>query len=92
MAEACSVVRPTVFPTDPIGPSVPVFSGYQTEVIIYGNDPLDYVQHDFGSQSMASSRLNLHSLELWTLFAFDMGLEWSTMRFGRPANRSHVKR
>ena len=69
-----------------------MFSVSQTEVIIYGDDLLDCVQHDFGSQSMASSRLNLHSLELWTLFTFDMGLEWSTMRFGRPANRSRVKR
>jgi len=41
-----------------------VFSVYQTDVIIYGNDLLDYIQHEFGSQSMASSRLNLHSLEL----------------------------
>ena len=75
MAEACSVVRPPVFPADPIGPSAPVFSVNQTDVIIYGDDLLDYVQHEFGSQNMASSRLNLHSLELWTLFAFDMDLK-----------------
>lgn len=75
MAEACSVVRPPVFPADPIGPSAPVFSVYQTDVIIYGDDLLDYVQHEFGSQNMASSRLNAHSLEPWTLFAFDMDLE-----------------
>ena len=37
---------------------------------------------------MASSRPNAHSLELWKLFAFDIDLEQSTMRFGRPANRS----
>ncbi len=75
MAEACSVVRRPVFPADPTGPSAPVFSVYQTDVIIYGDDLLDYVQHEFGSQNMASSRLNAHSLEPWTLFAFDMDLE-----------------
>ena len=75
MAEACSVVRRPVFPADPIGPSEPVFSVSQTDVIIYGDDLLDCVQHEFGSQNMASSRLNLHSLELWTLFAFDMDLK-----------------
>ena len=52
-----------------------MFSVSQTEVIIYGDDLLDCVQHEFGSQNMASSRLNLHSLELWTLFAFDMDLK-----------------
>ena len=75
MAEACSVALPPVFPADPIGSSAPVISVYQTEVIIYGDDLLNYVQHEFGSQNMASSRLNLHSLELWTLFAFDISLE-----------------
>ena len=75
MAEACSVALPPVFPGDPIGSSAPVCSVHQTEVIIYGDDLLDYVEHEFGSQNMASSRLNLHSLELWRLFAFDMGQE-----------------
>ena len=69
-----------------------MFSVSQTDVIIYGDDLLDYVQHEFGSQNMASSRLNLHSLELWTLFAFDMDLKQSTMRFERPANRSRETR
>ncbi|MBG6108798.1 hypothetical protein IWX88_002463 [Frigoribacterium sp. CG_9.8] len=58
---------------------------YQTDVIIYGDDLLDYVQHKFGSQNMASSWLNAHGPEPWPLFAFDMDLESSTMRFGRPA-------
>lgn len=75
MAEVCSVVRPPVFPADPIGSSAPVSSVYQTDAIIYGDDLLDYVQHEFGSQNMASSRLNAHILKLWTLFAFDMGVE-----------------
>ena len=52
-----------------------MFSVNQIDVIIYGDDLLDYVQHEFGSQNMASSRLNLHSLELWTPFAFDMDLK-----------------
>ncbi|WP_327012994.1 hypothetical protein [Cryobacterium sp. GrIS_2_6] len=44
-------------------------------MIIYDDDLLDYVQNEFGSQNMASSRLNAHSLEPWALFAFDMDLE-----------------
>jgi hypothetical protein len=75
MADACSVGQQPVFPADPTGPSAPVLSVYQTDVIIYGDDLLDYVQHEFGSQNMASSRLNADSLEPWTLFAFDMDLE-----------------
>jgi hypothetical protein len=63
------------FPADPSGPSAPVFSAHQTDVVICGDDLLDYVQHEFGSPNMASSRLNAHSLEPWTLFAFNMDLE-----------------
>jgi len=62
-------------PADPAGPSAPVFSVYQTDVIIYGDDLLDYLQHEFGSQKMSPSRLNAHSLEPWTLFAFNLDME-----------------
>ena len=51
-----------------------MFSVSQTEVIIYGDDLLDYVQHEFGSQKMSPSRLNAHSLEPWTLFAFNLDM------------------
>jgi hypothetical protein len=66
--------RHRYLPADPIGPSAPVFSVSQTDVTVYGDDLLDYVQHEFGGRKVAS-RLNAHTLTPWTLFAFNMELE-----------------
>ncbi|GAB2853418.1 hypothetical protein ACFQ0P_15695 [Microbacterium insulae] len=58
-------------PADPHGTRAPVLSVYQTDVIVYGDDLLDYLHHEFrpGEHSHAT-RITASLLPPWTLFAF----------------------
>ncbi len=57
-------------PAAPGGLDSPVFSVYQTDVIIYGDDLLDFVHREFGSvRTPLVTKLNAQSLKPWTLFA-----------------------
>lgn len=62
-------------PAAPSGPGAPVFSVWQTDVILYGRDLLDYVQREFGEREDRRSLegLDPYCLPPWSLFA--CGLE-----------------
>ncbi|WP_181408870.1 hypothetical protein [Schumannella soli] len=53
-------------------PGAPVLSIYQTDVIYYGDDVLDWAEREFGSRrgSATPTRWTAQTLEPWSLFAF----------------------
>lgn len=58
-------------PAAPHGGDGPVFSVYQTDVIIYGDSFVDYLKHEFRpKRSQPSTTVRPWDLEPWTLFAF----------------------
>jgi len=62
-------------PASPASAGSPVFSVWQTDVIVYGRDLLDYVQHEFGRGKAAHSLAGMdpRCCTPWSLLAF--GLE-----------------
>lgn len=58
-------------PAAPYGTRAPVFSVYQTDVIVYGDDLLDYLRREFGLRAHSgATRIAATDLPPWTLFAF----------------------
>jgi hypothetical protein len=59
-------------PAAPAGVGAPVFSVWQTDVIFYGDDLLDYVHHEFSpgdGWSSKGSDFDVDTLRPWTIFA-----------------------
>lgn len=61
-------------PASPAGPGVPVFSVWQTDVIFYGRDLLDYVQREFGDRTDRRSLegTDPYGVPPWSLFAYGL--------------------
>lgn len=63
-------------PAAPASAGAPVFSVYQTDVIFYGADLLDYLQNEFGPfgsepRYQPARPASPHSCPPWSLLAFD---------------------
>ncbi|MFF2051357.1 hypothetical protein ACFVU2_07115 [Leifsonia sp. NPDC058194] len=61
-------------PASPAGRNAPVFSVWQTDVIVYGRDVLDYVQREFGAGRAAHSvdGVDPRICPPWSLLAFGL--------------------
>jgi hypothetical protein len=60
-------------PAAPAGPGVPVFSVWQSDVIVYGHDLLDYVHREFGGyRQQHLSGIDPTSCPPWSLLAAGM--------------------
>ncbi|WIE69547.1 hypothetical protein [Curtobacterium sp. MCLR17_054] len=58
-------------PAAPLGSGAPVFSVHQTDVVIYGDDLVDYVKREFRpDRTERETSVGMHDLEPWTLLAF----------------------
>jgi hypothetical protein len=58
-------------PAAPHGPGAPVFSVYQTDVIIYGRDLASFAGREFGVvKELSRTRSMPDALEPWSLLAF----------------------
>ncbi|MBB4667826.1 hypothetical protein BKA24_002535 [Microbacterium marinum] len=58
-------------PAAPHGTRAPVLSVYQTDVIVYGDDLLDYLHREFGARARPDeTRITATDLPPWTLLAF----------------------
>lgn len=61
-------------PASPANAKAPVFSVWQTDVIVYGRDLLDYFQHEFGTggTGRAMAGLDPRSCPPWSLLGFGL--------------------
>lgn len=61
-------------PAAPAGPGAPVFSVWQTDVIFYGRDLLDYVKRELGDHTDRRSlgETDPYCLPPWSLFAYGL--------------------
>jgi hypothetical protein len=53
-------------PNEPLAAGNPVFSVMQTDVIIYGSDLRDYLQHEFGGAPSSAPSGQVRRIRFWT--------------------------
>lgn len=54
-----------MIPDEPHEPGNPVFSIYQTDIIRYGNDLCDYLQHEFGLECVPKREFSVRRIRFW---------------------------
>jgi hypothetical protein len=64
------VYRHRYLPAEPAPRAAPVFSVYQTDVIYYGNDLADYIDHEFGMSKPWTPRPTIR-IPFWSDLAED---------------------